>query len=151
MTTPESPENATQNPERAAERGTRNWGRLERPGTRRRVMTELARGEKTQQQIADEYGVAKSSITEFKQRHRDQIDEIARDIENEFAGLWIADKLNRLDELQGLYADDMTPRERETRASILRAAAEELGQIPNRTTISMEQPVRVEITGLEDV
>ncbi|MEU1554326.1 hypothetical protein ABZ517_16605 [Streptomyces scabiei] len=141
------------NTEQAPEpKGPRNWGKLERPGIRRKLIHELARAEKTQQQLADEYGVAKSSITEFKQRHVDHIREVAQNLEDEFAGLWIAQKIDRLAEMQDMYEDTtLTPRQIETRLAALRHAAEELGQIPNRTTINLTQPVRVEIAGVEDV
>lgn len=151
MTTPESPENATQ-PDRASDGRRAHKSKLEGQAWRkRRLITELARGEKSQSQLAAENGVAQSSISEFRSRHLDEIEEAQQHLEDEFNGVWIAQKLNRLIEQQALYEDDVPPRERETRLAVLRAAAEELGQIPNRTTISMEQPVRVEITGLEDV
>lgn len=156
MHVPESPQNEAHSTEAAAEPEQRNWGRLERPGTRRRLMTELARGEKTQAQLAREYGVVESSMTEFKQRHRDRIDEIARDIDNEFSGLWVTQKTERLDEMQTLYegitSGEITDLDQvKTRLDVLRKAAEELGQIPNRTTIDLAQPVEVRIVGADDV
>jgi hypothetical protein len=132
-------------------KGSRSWGKLERPGIRRKLIHELARGEKTQVQLADEYGVVPSSITEFKQRHVDRIAEVAQALEDEFAGLWIAQKSERLDQLQELYEGDDDPERVRLRKELLRAAAEELGQIPNRATINLAQPVRVEIAGVEDV
>lgn len=145
------PQNAVQ-PDRASDGRRAHKSKLEGQAWRkRRLITELARGEKSQSQLAAENGVAQSSISEFRSRHLDEIEEAQQHLEDEFNGVWIAQKLNRLIEQQALYEDDVPSRERETRLAVLRAAAEELGQIPNRTTINLEQPVRVEITGLEDV
>ncbi|MGW5467698.1 hypothetical protein [Streptomyces chartreusis] len=127
----------------------RHWGKLERPGIRRKLIHELARAEKTQQQLADEYGVVKSSITEFKQRHTDRITEVAQALEDEFAGLWIAQKVDRLDQLQDLYEGDDDPDRVRLRKELLRAAAEELGQIPQRTTIVQAQPLEVRLVGVD--
>lgn len=145
------PQTGTQ-PNAASDGRRAHRSKLERQAWRkRRLIIELARGEKTQTKLAAENGVSQSSISEFSSRHTDEIAEAREHLEDEFNGIWIAQKLNRLIEQQSLYEDDVAPRERETRLAVLRAAAEELGQIPNRTTISMEQPVRVEISGLDDV
>ncbi|MEU0411714.1 hypothetical protein ABZ307_28385 [Streptomyces griseorubiginosus] len=141
MTNEEAPENT--NP--------RSWGKLERPGVRRKLIHELARGEKTQMQLAREYGVVNSSITEFKQRHTDRIAEVAQALEDEFAGLWVAQKVDRLDQLQDLYeAADAGDLDRiRAKVDILRKAAEELGQIPQRTTIVQAQPLEVRLVGVD--
>lgn len=138
---------AQQNPQRPA-------GKLERPGIRRRLIHELAREEKTQAQLAREYGCDRSSITLFKQRHEQRILEVAADIENEFAGLWVAQKVSRLDEMQNIY-DGIDSGELEdldsvkTRIDILRKVAEELGQIPNRSTVRVEGGVKIELVGVD--
>jgi hypothetical protein len=153
MNKPESPENATQ-PDPASDGRRAHKSKLEGQAWRkRRLIMELARGEKTQKQLGAENGVAQSSISEFASRHVDEIEEARHQLAEEFDGVWIAQKLNRLIEMEALYENGVAPRERETRLAVLRAAAEELGQIPNRTTINLEQPVRVELTGinLDDV
>lgn len=138
--------------EQAPEQNTRHRGKLEGAAWRRhRLIVELARGEKTQRTLASENGVTQSSIAEFKERHLDEIAEALTRLGDEFDGVWIAQKINRLIEMEELYSSSMSNRDRETRLAVLRAAAEELGQIPNRTTIDMALPVHVVIEGAEDV
>ena len=124
-------------------------GFLERPGRRRKLQLEMARGEKTMRDLAREYGVDIHAITKFRDRHEDTISAMRADIENEFAGLWIAQKAERLSEMIELYADAVSPRDRETKLSVLRHAAEELGQIPNKTTIDMTVAAKVELVGID--
>lgn len=138
--------------EQAPEQNQRHRGKLEGAAWRRRkLITELARGEKTMRVLASENGVSPSSIHEFKERHLEDIAEALTHLGDEFDGVWIAQKINRLIEMEDLYSSDMPNRDRETRLAVLRAAAEELGQIPNRTTIDMALPVHVVIEGGEDV
>lgn len=139
--------------EQAPEQNTRHRGKLEGAAWRRhRLITELARGEKTERTLASENGVAPSAINQFRQRHADEIEERRTLLGQEFDGLWISQKLSRLIEMEELYTDTgLSNRERETRLAVLRAAAEELGQIPNRTTIDMATPVEVRIQGADDV
>lgn len=137
-------------PDQAPDQGRRHRGKLEGSAWRRhRLIAELARGEKTQRVLATENGVTQSSIAEFRQRHADEIDEARSHLSEEFEGLWIAQKLSRLVEMEELYTGGLSNRERETRLAVLRAAAEELGQIPNRTTIDMALPVEVKLIGVE--
>lgn len=131
--------------------GPQRSGYLERPGRRRRLQREIAVGEKTMRQLAREYGVDVKSITKFRDRHEAVIADMRQAIDDEFAGLWIAQKAERLSEMTELYGDGVSPRDRETKLSVLRHAAEELGQIPNRTTIDFTQPVHVVIEGGDDV
>lgn len=139
--------------EQAPEQSTRHRGKLEGSAWRRhRLITELAKGEKTERVLASENGVAPSAINQFRQRHADEIEERRTLLGAEFDGLWIAQKLSRLVEMEELYQDTgLSNRERETRLAVLRAAAEELGQIPNRTTIDMAVPIEIQINGADDV
>jgi hypothetical protein len=151
MNNENEPQTGTQ-PDAASDGRRAHRSKLERQAWRkRRLIVELARGEKTQTKLAAENGVSQSSISEFSSRHTDEIAEAREHLEDEFNGVWIAQKLNRLIEMEGLYEGDVAPRDRETRLAVLRAAAEELGQIPNRTTIDFAQPVEVRIVGAEDV
>ncbi len=131
--------------------GPQRSGYLERPGRRRRLQREIARGEKTLRELSREYGVDIHAVTKFRDRHAEVIADMAKAIDDEFAGLWIAQKSERLAEMTELYGDEVSPRDRETKLSVLRHAAEELGQIPNRTTIDFAQPVHVVIEGGDEV
>lgn len=152
-----SPSTGTPDPEsadsgQAPDRKARYKNKLEGAAWRRhRLITELAKGEKTQRVLASENGVSQSSVSEFAARHADEIEERRAHLNEEFDGLWIAQKLSRLVEMEELYGSTMSNRDRETRLAVLRAAAEELGQIPNRTTIDFAQPIEINIQGADDV
>lgn len=148
MTEENGPQNATQ-PDRASDRKS---GKLERAWARRRLIIDLAKEEQSQRELATKYGVAQSSISEFRTRHLDEILATQTDLENEFVQLWVTQKIDRLAEIQELYeSSTLTPRQIETRLAALRHAAEELGQIPNRTTVDFAQPVEVVIKNADDV
>jgi len=138
---------------------------------------ELATSGKTQAKLAEEYGVVESSISEFKTRHRQTIEQVRADQENEFAGIAIAEKATRL----ATYLDVLDtalkpvpkvnakgeimyglPDENGERhpimeidagvaQKILRNVAEELGHLPNRVTLGGEVGVTTnyKINGVE--
>jgi hypothetical protein len=138
--------------------------KLEKPWTRRQLIVELATSGKTQTKLAEEYGVAQPSISDFAKRHRQTIEQVRADQENEFAGIAIAEKAIRL----ATYLDVLDtalkpvpkvnakgeimmglPDENGERhpimeidagvaQKILRNVAEELGHLPNRVTLGGE-------------
>lgn len=128
--------------------------KLERPWIRRELIVKLAHSGKTQRALAEEYGVAQSSIFEFAQRHRAEVEQVRADKENEFAGIAIADKANRLATYQAVLerlagaveanadlGDDEQAMDEKTAnavGKILRNVAEELGHLPNRVTLGGE-------------
>lgn len=69
---------------------------LSRPYTRVQLQRELALGQKTQSELAAEYGVTQSAISQFQQRWRVQIQRYREDMTDEFAGLWAAKKTARV-------------------------------------------------------
>lgn len=124
-----------------------------------RLLHELARGEKQRIQLAEEYGVVPSAITNFAHRHAAELEQIRRDLDNEFAGLWIAQKAARLAEYEqdvNRINDTLDDEERpdtnlmRTKQAALRQVAEELGQIPSKVNLSVEPvTVRYEVVGVE--
>jgi transcriptional regulator with XRE-family HTH domain len=58
---------------------------------------EVAEGKLSQSALAERYGVSPSAITLFKQRYALEIEDIQKNFENEFAGLWIAAKSQRIE------------------------------------------------------
>ena len=142
---------------------------LERGWKKRYLITEIAKGEKSESALARELDCHRQSIRDFKARHAAEIEKAVRDIEDQFVGLWVADKVNRLaeyqqdiedanvvisEELDGALAspeiDPLDPGGDEGGGPIeraplwirlkhqaLRAAAEELGQIPNRVRLDV--------------
>jgi phage portal protein BeeE len=118
----------------------------------------LAAGDMTQTAIAKKYGVTDHAIGAFKKRYADLIDQIRADLDNAFAGVWIAQKEQRILEYMDMAeeSDDVNldadwNERRRVKAAALRAVADELGQIPNRSTVTVDQTVRFEVSGAEDV
>jgi len=123
---------------------TRAWVKTE-------LIRELAAEKISQTNLAKRYGVGQSAIAEFKRRHLADINRLKDSLNDEWAGLWIADKRNRIAELQSLAESliDMQPTARtaEVVAKLLRDAAEELGDITNKNKVEMDV-VRYEINGV---
>lgn len=126
---------------------------LERGWVKHRLIRDLALGERTGKDLAEQYGVSQTSMSAFKRRHSLEIEEVRNNLADEYAGVWVAQKLARIQEYQ-IAAEKMakgqSPRNQEVLVSILKAVAEELGQLPARTqvNISNEQTV-YEIVGID--
>lgn len=123
--------------------------------TRRQLQTELATGSKTKAQLAREYGVTGPAITNFNNRHKAVIEKIRDNAADEFAGIAIAVKANRI-ALYNQLVEEATERgDDKTVARLLRQAAEELGHLPGRVTISGEigttSTYKIEGIDLEDL
>jgi hypothetical protein len=126
---------------------------LERGWKKRALIHDLARMESTTIELGERYGVHHSTVSNFKTRHMDEIAAVARDIDNEMSGLWVAQKKNRVAELQQnvediiaeLEAVEITHGDRiafmaEKRAT-LKQVAEELGQLLNRQSVTLSGEV----------
>ncbi|MET0426677.1 MAG: hypothetical protein ABW046_22610 [Actinoplanes sp.] len=75
--------------------------KLERPfHVRYKLQRALAEGESSFAQLARQYGVAAVSIREFAQRHKETIDQMKANLADEYVGMWIADKNERLQRYQ---------------------------------------------------
>jgi hypothetical protein len=125
----------------------RNRGRLERGWRKHQLLRQLAEGEETQDNLAALHGVVQASISEFAQRHKEEILAIRKNMQDEFVSLWVAQKINRLSEYQDdieainellELGDSDDDKLRTAKHRALRAAAEELGQLPNRMSVKTE-------------
>jgi len=119
---------------------------LERGWVKHRLIRDMALGEKTQRALAAQYGVSQTSISAFKKRYILEIEEVRNNLADEYAGVWVAQKMARIQEYQQAaekMASGTSPRNAEVLVSILKAVAEELGQLPARTqvNVSSEQTV----------
>lgn len=115
-------------------------GALERGWNKHKLMRELAIGEKKNYQLAKAYGVSTPAISEFKRRHKGEIEEVKEKMADEYVGLWVASKLSRLavyQEAAEKMAKGYTPRDAEVLVGILKAVAEELGDLPARTQVQV--------------
>lgn len=107
----------------------------------RYVIRSIASGVQNRE-IAKHCNVQPHAITMFKKRHAREIDEMRDRLDEEFAGLWIADKEKRLGELQELidildtaYAQFPDAEYARAKATLLKQASEELGQLPPRQQV----------------
>lgn len=109
----------------------------------RRLVRELAEGKLSQRELADKHGFSPQAISEFKSRNAERIAEVAANLDDQFAGLWIADKGNRIAE----YMDDVERVNKKldrrvsgemlrVKANALRSVAEELGL---KSTVDVRQ------------
>ncbi len=126
---------------------------LERGWVKHRLIRDFALGEKTGQALAVQYGVSQTSISAFKKRHSMEIEEVRNNLADEYAGVWVAQKINRIQEYQQAaekMANGTSPRNQEVLVSILKAVAEELGQLPARTQVSVNtQQVTYQVVGID--
>lgn len=133
--------------------GKARRGHLERGWVAHRLIRDFALGEKNQGELAELYGVSRTSIVAFKKRHALEIEEVRNNLADEYAGVWVAQKINRIREYQSAaekMAAGTAPRNQEVLVSILKAVAEELGQLPARsnTNIQAEQVV-YQVVGID--
>lgn len=143
--------------ERRAESGTTRRpatkGTLERGWVKHRLIREIALGDKTGKELAEQYGVSQNSMSGFKKRYALEIEEVRNNLADEYAGVWVANKLDRIREYQEAaekMAAGKSPRNVEVLVSILKAVAEELGQLPARTQVNVSTETTVyEIVGLD--
>lgn len=119
---------------------------LERGWVKHRLVRDMAIGEKSQRTLAAQYGVSQTSISSFKRRHLMEIEEVRNNMADEYAGLWVAKKMERIAEYQQAaekMANGSSPRNQEVLVSILKAVAEELGQLPTRTAVQVSNETTV--------
>lgn len=128
-------------------------GHLERGWVAHRLIRDFALGEKTGAELAVQYGVSQTSISQFKKRHALEIEEVRNNLADEYAGVWVAQKIDRIREYQQAaekMAAGSSPRNAEVLVSILKAVAEELGQLPARTQVNVANTnVTYEIVGID--
>jgi hypothetical protein len=125
---------------------------LERGWVKHRLIRDFALGEKSGRTLAAEYGVSQTSISAFKKRNEMAIEEVRNNLADEYAGVWVAQKLNRIREYQEAaekMSSGESPRNAEVLTSILKAVAEELGQLPARQQVNVStENVTYQIVGI---
>lgn len=141
-------------PEQAPEQRRRQVGKLSHPAVKLRLLRELALANKTQRQIAEEYDCAVSSVNEFMKRNAEAINDIRENAEDEFAGLWVAKKKNRiaayeeqiafLQERIDRGAEDDPQGALKVAQAALKMVAEEMGQLTARVAVQADVNARVQ-------
>lgn len=136
-----------------ADGGKPRRNHLERGWVAHRLIRDFALGEKNQTELAAIYGCSRTAIVQFKKRHELEIEEVRNNLADEYAGVWVADKLNRIREYQNAaekMADGRSPRNQEVLVTILKAVAEELGQLPARSQTNIQaETVTYQIVGID--
>jgi hypothetical protein len=133
---------------------TARKGHLERGWVKHRLIRDFALGERTGRELAEQYGVSQTSISAFKRRYGMEIEEVRNNLADEYAGVWVAQKIERVREYQ-IAAEKMasgsSPRNAEVLVSILKAVAEELGQLPARTQVNVSNETTVyQVVGISE-
>jgi hypothetical protein len=132
-------------------------GHLERSWVAHRLVRDLAIGELPQNKLAEMYGVSGASITNFKKRHLYEIEEVRNNLADEYAGVWVAQKMERIRAYQQKVEEMLegrTPRHAEVLMGLLKGVAEELGDLPARTQVNVSnETVTYQVVGipLEDM
>jgi hypothetical protein len=122
---------------------------------RHQLCRDLAERKIRRTALARRYGVTAGAITHFAERHAREIDDIKAHLDDDFAGLWIADKQRRIEAYMAEYellSTEFRSAHHQwslARQSALRAVADELGQIPNKSQITLDGSVRHELVGVD--
>ena len=120
----------------------------------RTLVRELASGDFTSGELAAKYDISGQAVRAFAKRHAAEIDAVRTQMEGEFTGVWIADKVSRILAHQRDYEAALNHDKADhhewikTRTAILHAVAEELGQLPPRATVTVV-PVQHVILGVD--
>jgi hypothetical protein len=123
---------------------------LEKPWRKRHVMRDIALGGNTLKALADKYEVSDVAMQAFKKRYREEIQAIIDDAENEFAGIWIASKEQRLSAYRDLWERAWEDNDFALCSKIEKQVAEEMGHLPGRVTISgqLDTQTRYSVDGV---
>lgn len=117
-----------------------------------KTMRMLAEG-LSQSEVARQMDVTPMAVTQFASRNRDAIEELRTHLDDEWAGIWIADKRQRVltlqqvvedmqDELDAMEFDGSPTEARRVIMAALKATAEELGQLVSKADLTQKQEVR---------
>lgn len=112
---------------------------------KRKLLHMLVDDEMTQAEMANVIGYTVNMIKTFKARNLDLIEQMRADRDNEFAGLWIANKVERVAayEEDVEYVQDALPEVApedaqgliRVKQAALRAVAEEMGQLKQHVAV----------------
>ena len=113
------------------------------------LMRQIAVNDKTMTALASDYGMTVQGIREFAKRHDNEITEIRDHMADQFAGLPLVRKENRLaeyeDAIMRLREHPNSDHHEWVKAEFqgLRNIAEELGQLPPRATVTVVPVIHV--------
>lgn len=127
----------------------------DRPWIKRKLIHDLAIGEKDQKTLAGLYGVSPAAISAFKGRYRPDIEAARDNLNDKLANLWITKQENRLAAYQAEYEralqqmakDGFDAQTSRAAQAALRAVAEELGAL--KLSVSAHLKVNYSIEGVD--
>jgi hypothetical protein len=108
------------------------------------LLRDLAEGALTYDAMAEKHGLSnKSSVAHYAKHYAEEIAAMRENLEDEWAGIWVADKKKRIQEYQAIVEEieeDLRVNGQDTglqraRMTALKSIAEELGQLPSRVVI----------------
>lgn len=108
------------------------------------LLRDLAEGALTYDALAEKHGLSnKSSVAHYAKNYSDEIAAMRDNLEDEWAGIWVADKRKRIQEYQAIVEEveeDLRVNGQDAalqrvRMTALKSIAEELGQLPSRVVI----------------
>lgn len=118
---------------------------------RRQLIRDLALGNHTYSELAAKYDRHETSIRSFERKYKEFIDEVKAAHENEYAGLWIVSKTNRIaeyqqdvEEINEVLARQLDSGEElnsglvRMKHNALKSVAEELGDLPTRVQVQSD-------------
>lgn len=137
----------------SARTGRPKKGYLEAGYRKHYLIADLAQDELTYQQLGEKYGCTRQAIGAFARRHAHEILSKRQAAADEYHGVWVASKLDRLRTIQAA-AEDMaagvgSTRHAEVLSKLLKDAAEELGDLPARAQVQVQNNiVTTEVVGI---
>lgn len=127
------------------------------------ILRDLASQTMTQSVIAEKYGITQGAVSLFSRAPANAaaIAEMRKDLEDKFAGMWIAQKDARIaayqqmaeDVQEALASGGMDSALAKVHLTAIKSVAEEMGQLPNRVTVEQNVKSTIEVVGVnpEDV
>ena len=99
-------------------------------------MLEPQKRKRTQEDIAAELGVARTTLSDFTKRHRDEISEALAERSRDLDDIWIANKRARLQEWALMYENAYDNKDRATALREARAEMGEAGKLDLNVNVS---------------
>lgn len=132
---------------------------LRLPWIKLATQRDLAEGKLSMTEIAAKLDISINAVSQFAKRHAPVIEAMRADLQNEMAGLWVAEKQNRIavlqedienaDFLQSILPGGDSGAVARIKHNALKQVAEELGQIPNKSQVQHTGKVEYNFVGID--
>lgn len=112
------------------------------------LLHELAENELTQRVLARKYGISQARVSQLGTQYADEVEDMRADLEDEYAGLWLAQKAERVKaymRLAEMLEEDLQVSGLESSfinqlQKVYKNIAEEMGQLPARVIVTQTGP-----------